>query len=139
MNKNSLNKHNLTEGDFKNSNDIAIVGMSCRFPGDANTPEAFWDLIENKVDAIDDIPKERWDTERYYDPEKNTKGKMYTKQGGFLKDVDLFDNLFFKISPFETESLDPQVRLMLELGYEVIEDAGFDSDKLKGSVTGVFI
>lgn len=118
---------------------IAIVGMSCRFPGSADSPSGFWKLLEDKVDAVNDIPADRWDTELYYDPEKNVKGKMYTKQGGFLKDVDLFDNVFFKISPLETESLDPQVRLVLELSYELLENAGYEADKLKGTATGVFV
>lgn len=119
--------------------DIAVIGMSCRLPGNISTPEAYWELLKNKVDAIEDIPKERWDFGQFYDPEKNTKGKMYTRQGGFLRDVEKFDNVFFKISPLETESLDPQVRIILELSYEAFEHAGIDTGKLAGSSTGVFI
>lgn len=121
------------------SEGVAVIGMSCRLPGNISTPEAYWELLKNKVDAIEDIPKERWDFGQFYDPEKNTKGKMYTRQGGFLRDVEMFDNVFFKISPLETESLDPQVRIMLELSYEAFEHAGIDTTKLAGSLTGVFI
>lgn len=118
--------------------EIAIIGMSCRFPGEANDPASFWDLLIDKKDAIDDIPADRWDINQFYDPDQNVKGKIYTNQGGFLKDVDQFDNGFFQISPLESESLDPQVRLLLELSYETIENAGMSIEKIKGSTAGVF-
>lgn len=118
--------------------EIAIIGMGCRFPGEANDPDSFWDILINKKDVIDDIPSDRWDINQFYDPDQSVKGKIYTNQGGFLKDVDQFDNGFFQVSPLESESLDPQVRLLLELSYETLEYAGMSIEKIKGSTAGVF-
>jgi acyl transferase domain-containing protein/NADPH:quinone reductase-like Zn-dependent oxidoreductase/acyl carrier protein len=119
---------------------IAIIGIGCRFPGNASNPEAFWELLKNGVDAIIDVPDERWDTKRFYDPRIGRPGKMSAKQAGFLReDIYRFDPLFFGISPREAENLDPQQRLLLETTYEAIEDAGLQVESLKGSNTGVFI
>ena len=101
---------------------IAIIGLACRFPG-ADNPEAFWQLMRNGVDAIADIPPERWDIERFYDPTPATAKKMYSRQGGFLKNVDQFDPQFFRISPLEATYLDPQQRLLLEVTWEALENA----------------
>lgn len=119
---------------------IAIIGIGCRFPGGASSPGAFWNLLKNGVDAIVDVPGDRWDMRRFYDPDTEKPGKVHSKQGGFLKEkIEDFDPLFFGISPREAETLDPQQRILLEITYEAIEDAGLQVEKLKGSPTGVFI
>lgn len=118
---------------------IAIIGMGCRFPGGANSPEEFWEILEKGKDTITEIPHDRWDAEAFYDQDKEASGKMYTKYGAFIDDIDKFDNNFFGISPKETESLDPQQRLLLEVSWEAMENAGLDVHKLSGSNTGVFV
>ena len=117
---------------------IAIIGLGCRFPG-ADNPEAFWQLMRNGGDAITDIPPERWDIERFYDPTPATAKKMYSRQGGFLKNVDQFDPQFFRISPLEATYLDPQQRLLLEVTWEALENAAIVPETLAGSQSGVFI
>ncbi len=118
---------------------IAIIGMGCRFPGGANDPESFWQLLCNGVDATREIPSDRWDINAYYDPNPQTPGKMYTRRGGFLDRVDEFDAEFFGIAPREAVSMDPQQRLLLEVSYSALENAGQAPDKLSGSQSGVFI
>ncbi|NEQ83924.1 MAG: polyketide synthase, partial [Moorea sp. SIO2I5] len=118
---------------------IAIIGMSCRFPGGASTPEAFWDILQNGVDAIAEVPKDRWHLDDYYDPDPDTPGKMYSRYGGFIDQVQEFDANFFGISPKETTHLDPQHRLLLEVSWEALEHSGKNPQQLKGSQTGVFI
>ncbi len=118
---------------------IAIVGMACRFPGGADNPRAFWDLLCRGDDAVRDVPPERWPTDRYYDPNQDAIGKTYTNMGGFLDDVESFDPLFFGISPREAETLDPQQRLLLEVAWEALEDAGIPPDSLSGVPMGVFV
>jgi acyl transferase domain-containing protein len=120
--------------------DIAIIGIGCRFPGGASSPEAFWDLLKNGVDAVGDVPGDRWDNRRFYDPDVEKPGKIYSRQGGFIKEkLGEFDPLFFGISPREARSLDPQQRILLEITYEAIEDAGVRVEKLSGTPTGVYI
>lgn len=118
---------------------IAIIGMACRFPGGANTPEAFWELLQNGTDAISPIPPQRWLVDAYYDANPDAPGKMYTRYGGFIEDVDQFDAQFFGISPREAASMDPQQRLLLEVSYTALENAGQAVQKLNGSQTGVFV
>ncbi|AFZ33409.1 polyketide synthase (plasmid) [Gloeocapsa sp. PCC 7428] len=118
---------------------IAIIGMACRFPGGANTPEMYWQLLQNGVDAISLIPPQRWAVDAYYDPNPDAPGKMYTRYGGFIADVDQFDPQFFGISPREAASMDPQQRLLLEVSYTALENAGQSVQKLNGSRTGVFV
>ena len=118
---------------------IAIIGMGCRFPGGANDPEALWELLRNGVDAVTELPGDRWDIAAYYDPEPDTPGKMYTRWGGFLRGVDEFDPQFFGISPKETESMDPQQRLLLTVAWEALEHAGQAPKQLAGSRTGIFV
>jgi thioester reductase-like protein len=117
---------------------IAIVGLGCRFPG-ANSPEAFWQLLSQGVDAISEIPGDRWNLEEFYDPEPGKSGKMSTRWGGFLEQVDRFDAEFFGISPREAERMDPQQRLMLEVAWEALEHAGIVPQELAESLTGVFL
>ncbi|BAZ50018.1 beta-ketoacyl synthase [Nostoc sp. NIES-4103] len=118
---------------------IAIIGTACRFPGGANDPEAFWQLLINGVDAIAQIPSDRWDVDAYYDPNPETPGKMYTRYGGFLPQVDQFDAQFFGISPREAVKLDPQQRLLLEVTWEALENAGLVKNEQAASQTGVFV
>ncbi|MBW4633665.1 MAG: type I polyketide synthase [Iphinoe sp. HA4291-MV1] len=118
---------------------IAIIGMGCRFPGGAHDPDTFWSLLHNGVDAMVEVPRDRWDINAYYDPDPDAQGKMYTRRGGFLQQVDQFDPLFFGISPREAMSMDPQQRLLLEVSWEALERAGIAPNYLAGSRTGVFI
>ena len=118
---------------------IAIIGMGCRFPGGANEPAAFWQLLHDGVDAITEVPKERWDLDAYYDSEPNTPGKISTRYGGFVPNLYEFDAKFFRIAPREAVSLDPQQRLLLEVVWETLENANLAPEKLAGSQTGVFI
>ena len=118
---------------------IAIIGMACRLPGDVSSPEEFWEFLRHGGDGITDIPASRWDVARFYDPSPDAPGKMCTRRGGFLRDVDGFDAPFFGISPREAGSLDPQQRLLLEVGWEALENAGQQPARLAGTQTGVFV
>ena len=120
------------------SEPIAIVGMSCRFPGGKDL-ESFWQVLRDSVDATTEVPSSRWDTDAYYDPNPETPGKMYVRRGGFLDCVEEFDAEFFGISPREAMSLDPQQRLLLEVCWEALENAAQAPEKLNGSLTGVFV
>jgi acyl transferase domain-containing protein len=118
---------------------IAIVGIGCRFPGGANDPASFWQLLLDGRDAIVRVPEDRWEADAYYDPNPDAPGKTYTCQGGFLDGVDAFDSQFFDIPPREAETMDPQHRLLLEVAWEALENAGLAPEKLAGSQTGVFV
>ncbi|MBE2201816.1 MAG: aminotransferase class III-fold pyridoxal phosphate-dependent enzyme, partial [Anaerolinea sp.] len=117
---------------------IAVIGLSCRFPGTAD-PNAFWQLLQNGQDAITEVPAERWSLSHYYDPDPAVPGKMTTRWGGFLEQVDQFDPQFFKISPREAAYMDPQQRLLLEVAWEALENAALAPDTLALSQTGVFV
>jgi acyl transferase domain-containing protein len=127
------------DSDHKNHEPIAITGIGCRFPGGVHDPQSFWKLVSEGVDAIQEIPADRIDIERYYDPKPGTPGKMITRWGGFLEGIDTFDAAFFGISPREAERLDPQQRLLLEVAWEALEDAGQVEAQITGSQVGVFI
>jgi pimaricinolide synthase PimS1 len=118
---------------------IAIIGMGCRFPGGANSLEGFWDILENGIDTVKKVPNERWDSDKYYDPDLDAPGKMYNRHGGFIDDFNRFDPEFFNISAHEAHALDPQQRLLLEVSYEALENSWLDINKLKGSRTGIFL
>lgn len=119
---------------------IAVIGMGCRFPGGADNPEKYWELLSNGVDAVSKVPPGRWNAEDYYDPDPEAPGKMYTVMAGFIKgQPGEFDARFFSISPKEAKSLDPQQRLLLEVSWEALEDAGIAPTALQGSRTGVFV
>lgn len=118
---------------------VAIVGMGCRFPGGAVDPESFWQLLNAGVDAVSEIPAERWDVGAFYSAEPEAPGKMYTRWGAFLADVDRFDPQFFGISPREAQTMDPQQRLLLEVSWEALESAALRPDRLSGSQSGVFV
>jgi len=121
------------------SEPIAIIGMACRFPGNADAPDAFWGVLRNGIDAITEIPSDRWDVDAYYHPDPEHPGKMYTRQGGFLREIDRFDPQLFGISPREAVTMDPQQRLLLEVSWEALEDAGQSQDRLAGNQSGVFL
>ena len=118
---------------------IAVVGLGCRFPGGADSPQAFWRLLLDGVDAIGEIPADRFDVARLYDPRPGVPGRVATRYGGFLDGIDRFDAGFFRISPREADRLDPQQRLLLEVAWEALEDAGSVPEHLAGSPTGVFV
>ncbi|NLF71784.1 MAG: amino acid adenylation domain-containing protein [Candidatus Anammoximicrobium sp.] len=121
------------------SEPIAIVGMACRFPGEVTDPRSYWRLLCDGVDAIRQTPPDRWDADAWYDPDPAAPGKMNTRWGGYLDRIDEFDNHFFGISDREAARLDPQHRLMLELGWEALEDAGLPPSRLRGTKVGVFV
>jgi acyl transferase domain-containing protein len=125
--------------DRQQAEPIAVVGIGCRLPGGVNHPLRFWSLLRDGIDAISVTPQTRWNIDAFYDPNPDASGKMYTRQGGFLDDVDQFDPQFFGISPREAESMDPQQRLLLEVCWEALENAGLAADQLRGSQSGVFL
>src|SRR5205085_5930289 len=108
-----------------------------RFPG-ADNPEAFWALLRDGVDAITEVPADRWNVEDFYSAEPDAPGKTYSRWGGFLRGIDRFDADFFGISPREATAMDPQQRLVLEVAWEALEDAGVTPDQLARTRTGVF-
>ena len=117
---------------------IAIIGIGCRFP-QARGPEAFWQLMRDGIDTIGEIPKERFDVDALFDPRRRIHGRMYTRSGGFIDAIERFDASFFGISPREAAAMDPQQRILLEVAWEAVEDAGLLRSQLDGSRTGVFV
>ena len=118
---------------------IAIIGVGCRFPGGVSDTESFWKLLVDRRDAVTEVPSDRWNVERYYDPEPGIPGKTFAKRAGFLDQIDKFDPQFFGISPREAPYVDPQHRLLLETSWEAIENAGLILDFEKGSDIAVFV
>ena len=118
---------------------IAVIGMGCRFPGGADDPQKFWELLRNGRDAIREVPSERWDGDALFDPDPDAPARMSVRTGGFLDTVKDFDAAFFGIAPREALSMDPQQRLLLEVVWESIEHAGIADEQLAASSTGVFL
>ncbi|MFB1478885.1 type I polyketide synthase [Corallococcus sp. RDP092CA] len=118
---------------------IAIIGLGCRIPGGGETPESLWKMLCGKVDAVSEVPADRWDLSRYYDADVAAPGRMHMRYGAFLDAPDRFDPYFFGISPREAEQMDPQQRLFLEVAWHALEDAGLSAKALAGTDTGVFV
>jgi acyl transferase domain-containing protein len=118
---------------------IAIVGMGCRFPGGVRDAESLWKLLSEGVDAIREVPADRWKIDDYYDRKPDTPGKMATRWGGFIDQPDQFDPKFFGIAPAEATPMDTQQSLLLESTWEALEDAGIPPSSLAGSLTGTFV
>ncbi|MEC9465245.1 MAG: SDR family NAD(P)-dependent oxidoreductase, partial [Myxococcota bacterium] len=117
---------------------IAIIGMACRLPGEVEDPESYWELLRDGRDAIQDFGH-RWPAELLYDPDPDAVGMTYSRHGGFMKQIDLFDAGFFGISPREASSMGPDQRILLETSWEALERAGLRPSALKDSLTGVYI
>ena len=118
---------------------IAIVGVGCRLPGGANSPEAFWRIAREGIDAITEVPAERFPVDRYYDPDHQTPGKIATRYGAFVQDLDRFDARFFGMSAREANELDPRQRILLETVWETLERGGQSPDALRGRAVGMYL
>ncbi len=129
----------ITKLEQAKTEPIAIIGMGCRFPGSADSPTAFWQMLSEGRYTTGELPKDRWDIDAFYDSNPGTPGKIYSRHGCFLPQIDQFDADFFGISPREAMSIDPQQRLLLEVSWEALESAGQVPENLKNSKTGVFV
>ena len=127
------------EAEQPGTDPIAIVGLGCRFPGGANDPDSFWRMLSSGADAIREFPSNRWEFNKLFDPNPDSIGKAHPKWAGTLEDVDKFDADFFGISPLEATSMDPQQRILLEVGWEALENAGQTPGSLAERQTGVFV
>ncbi|MFZ4767880.1 MAG: type I polyketide synthase, partial [Roseimicrobium sp.] len=118
---------------------VAIVGIGCRFPGGASDPASFWRMLCDGVDAVREVPADRWSVNTFYDAEPGKPGRSISKWGGFVEGMDQFDPAFFGISPREAAFMDPQQRLLLEAAWDAIEDGGQDIGQHGGANVGVFV
>lgn len=122
----------------QNRSEVAVIGIGCRFPG-ADGVDEYWKLLADGVDAITEVPADRWNADEFFSPDPTAAGKMTTRRGGFLKAVDQFDRAYFGISPREASRMDPQQRMLLEVTAEALDDAGQDAERLAGQSVGVFV
>jgi acyl transferase domain-containing protein len=136
----ALDQHEQIEAAAQRAHEpIAVLGLACRFPGEADDPQAFWRLLADGRDAIREVPADRWDIDAHFDPDPDAPGRMSARAGGFLSRVDEFDAAFFGISPREALTMDPQQRLLLEVAWQALEDAGIAPEALAGTAAGVFV
>lgn len=139
MKRNRNNLANTEQSGFRAPEPIAIIGLGCRFPGGANDWQSYWSMLDQGVDAISETPEDRWDLEKFYAPEQTLPGKTQSKWGGYVDSIDLFDPQLFGISPREAASMDPQQRMLLEVAYRAIEDAGKPLKSIAGEPVSVFV
>ncbi|GIJ19741.1 type I polyketide synthase [Micromonospora lutea] len=119
--------------------DIAVLGVSCRFPGNVRGPEQFWEFLRASGDGIVEVPPDRWDVDEFYSPESQVPGRISSRWGGYLDRVDVFDHEFFSIAEREAQMMDPQHRIFLESAWEAFQDASVDPTTLAGSRTGIVL
>lgn len=118
---------------------VAIIGAGCRFPGGASGTDAFWNLLRNGIDGICEVPSNRWSIDDFYSPDADQPGRMSTRWGGFVEDIEWFDAPFFELSPRTVLNMDPQQRLLLETSWEAMEHAGLPPDEWSGKPVGVYV
>lgn len=136
----SKQQSHMAHQDFTSGHeDIAIISVACRLPGGLETPEDFWQLLQNGGDTIADVPKDRWDAEKIYHVDPDVDGTSYCTRGGFIDSIYSYDASFFGISPREAQEMDPAQYLMMELCWEGFERAGYTKNQLSGSTTGIFL
>ncbi|MBA2648592.1 MAG: polyketide synthase dehydratase domain-containing protein [Legionella sp.] len=127
------------ENEHASLDDVAIIGVSCKFPKSKNIDD-FWDVLNHAQDCIEEVPTNRWtEFKQWYNPDPAHKGTSNSKWGGFIEDYDCFDPLFFNISPAEAELMDPQQRIFLEEAWKAIENAGYAADALTNTTCGVYV
>ena len=132
-------KQKLTDAERRSKQPIAIIGIGCRFPGGVKDAASFWQLLKGKRDAICEVPRDRWKIDDFYDADGSNPGKMVSRYGGFLEEIDQFDAAFFGIAPREAAMMDPQQRLLVEVVWQALEDAAIAPSSLAGSRTGMYL